>query len=226
MPGADMVRFTRIVPRGLLPSSQATKRLVTNFAERSGMVYFGFVSQRSDDHHIVRGLTVSTQHVDDHYCIGTHELYDVVFVERSDALKSGKLHVWHIMEFDLKTTADIPHFFIGSSRHGNGFHELLDIKYPTLQAVPLGATSEYPKSFSSYFDSYVTPAHLVTMERLITPEIAETIADHFKGFVMEVTEQALFVYSEKPHLSAELLDTMLQNGVWLAKHIDENSRNL
>lgn len=221
-----MAKLRHIVPRGLLPSTHAKKHLITDFAERSGMVYFGYVSQRSDDHHIVRGLTVSTKHVDDHYCIGTHETYDVVFVERTDTLQSGKTHVWHIMEVDLKTNADIPHFFLGSSKHGLGFHELLGIKYPTLQALELGATSPYPASFTSYFSSYVTPAHLVTMERLITPEVAETIADHFKGIVMEVTEQALYLYSEKSHLSVDLLDTMLQNGVWLAKQLDKNSRDL
>lgn len=221
-----MSRFANIVPRSLLPSSQATKRIVNDFIERSGMVYFGYVSQRNDEHHIVRGMTVSTKHVDDHYCIGTYESYDVVFVERSDVLKSGKRHTWHIMEFDLQTTADVPHFFIGSSKHGNGFHELLETKYPTLQAMTLGATEEYPASFTSYFSSYVTPAHAVTMERLVTPEIAETIADHFKGIVMEVTEQALYLYSEKSSLSADLLDTMLQNGVWLAKQLDKNSRLL
>jgi len=221
-----MGRLHNLVPRGLLPSSQATRRLVTDFAERSGMVYFGYVSQRSDEHHIVRGLTVSTKHVDDHYCIGTYDQYDVMFVERSDVLKSGKRHVWHIMEFDLKTPSDIPHFFIGSSKHGLGFHELLGTKYPTLHAITPGATGQYPDSFTSYFSSYVTPAHSVVMESLITPEIAETIADHFKGVVMEITEQALYLYSEKSHLTSELLDTMLQNGVWLAKQIDQNSRHL
>lgn len=221
-----MSKLPRIVPRGLLPSAHAMKRLITAFAERSGMVYFGYVSQRSDEHHIVRGLTVSTQHVDDHYCIGTYEQYDVVFVERTDTLKSGKEHTWHIMEIDLKTDTDIPHFFLGSSKHGLGFHELLSIKYPSLHPTSLGATAEYPSSFTTYFSSYVTPAHLIAMERLITPEIAETIADHFKGVVVEVTEQALYLYSEKSHLSAELLDTMLQNGVWLAKQLDKNSRYL
>lgn len=221
-----MGKLTRIVPRSLLPSTHAIKRMVTDFADRSGMVYFGYVSQRSDEHHIVRGLTVSTNHVDDHYCIGTYDHYDVMFVERSDVLKSGKQHTWHIMEFDLKTSADIPHFFIGSSKHGLGFHELLGTKYPHLHAMALGATNEYPASFTSYFSTYVTPAHSVVMEHLITPEIAETIADHFKGVVMEVTEQALYLYSEKPHLTADLLDTMLQNGAWLAKQIDQNSRHV
>lgn len=221
-----MTKFTSIVPHGLLPSSQATKRLVTNFAERAGMVYFGYVSQMGDDHHIVRGLTVSTKHVDDHYCIGTYEGYDVVFVERSDSLRSGKRHIWHILEFDLKAKVDIPHMFIGSGTHGHGFHELLKTKYPTLQPAVLGATGVYPTEFTSHFSVYVTPAHAVFMEQLLTPDVAAAVAAHFKGLVVEITEQALYVYSEKTHLSSELLDTMLQNGAWLVEQLDKNSRQL
>lgn len=218
------LKLASIVPRGLRASSQATKRLITDFAETAGLVYFGYVSQRDDDHHILRGMTVSTQHHDDHYCIGTYEGYDVVFVERSDTLKSGKKHRWHIMEFDLKTTADLPHTFIGSGRHGNGFHELLSMKYPNLLPVQLGAIAPYPEKFLSKFNVYTTPAHAIGFELLIDPETATMIASHFEGLVIELTEQALYIYSEKPALSSDLLLTMAKNGAWLANTIDQNSR--
>lgn len=221
-----MAKLRSIVPHALLPSAQATKRLLLQFADRAGMVYFGYVSQRSDDHHIVRGLTVSTKHIDDHYCIGTYEGYDVIFVERSDSLHSGKRHVWHILEFDLKSKTDIPHAFIGSGTHGHGFHELLATKYSAMKALPLGATNSYPTSFTSHFQIYATPAYAVAIETLIPPVVAETLGAHFKGLVAEITNDALYIYSEKPHLSADLLDTMLQNGVWLAQMIDTNSRQL
>lgn len=207
-----------------LLGASPTKRVIRQFAEESGLVYFGYVSQRSDEHHILRGMTVSTKHHDDHYCIGTYEDYDVVFVERSDQLRSGKKHQWHIMEFDLKTTTDIPHAFIGSGKHGQGFHELLATKYPTLQPTTLGKTAQYPASFSSQFAVYVTPAHAITIEQLITPDVAATIAQHFSGLVVEITDRALYVYSEKSHLSEALLNAMLKNGAWLASRIDENSR--
>lgn len=207
-----------------LLGSSPSKGVIRDFADDAGLVYFGYVSQRSDEHHILRGMTVSTKHHDDHYCIGTYENYDVVFVERSDELHSGKKHVWHIMEFDLKTTSDIPHAFIGSGKHGQGFHELLSTKYPALQPTPPGQTGPYPSSFTTRFSLYVTPAHAVSIEQLVTPTLAATIADHFSGLVIEITDRALYIYSEKPHLSRELLDTMLRNGAWLAAQLDENSR--
>lgn len=219
-------KLSTFVRRGILPGGNTSKRVITQFAEEAGMVYFGYVSQRDDEHHIVRGMTVSTKHHDDHYCIGTYEGYDVVFVERSDTLHNGKKHVWHIMEFDLRSTTDIPHVFVGSGKRSHGFHELLEMKYPHLQPAVSGSTAEYPSSFTSQFSIYVTPAHFVAAERLFTPEVAATLASHFGGLVIEVTEQALYVYSEKPHLTKSLLEAMLKNGAWLAGQLDQNSRQL
>ncbi len=203
------------------------KKLITSFAERCNMVYFGFVSQMSDEHRIVRGLTVSTKHQDHHYCIGSYRGYDVVFVERTDTLlTSGHKHTWHILEFDLNTTVDLPHIFIGSSTHGNGFHSLLNAKYSAMIAAPLEHDTSYPSSFTSYFSLYVKPSQMMKSELLIDPGTAEMIGKHFKGLVVEIHESSLYIYSEKAHLSAHLLDTMIANGTWLARHIDEKSQLL
>lgn len=208
-------------------TSASYKRMIMDFAERSNMVYFGFVSQLSDEHRIVRGLTVSTKHQDHHYCIGTYHGYDVVFVERSDTLlTSGHKHTWHIMEFDLNTKIDLPHIFIGSPIHGNGFHSLLKAKYSTMLPTPIGLTAVYPKEFTEYYRLYTNPSQAVLAEQLITPDIANMVAGHFKGLVVEIVDHSLYVYSEKPHLTSALLDTMIANGVWLARQVDEKSQRL
>ncbi|MDQ5932714.1 MAG: hypothetical protein QG649_799 [Patescibacteria group bacterium] len=203
-----------------------SKRIVKSFAEEHGLVCFGYVSQRTDEHHIVRGMTVSTKHHDDHYCIGTFDGYDVVFVERADTLQTGKKHIWHIMEFDLRVARDIPHVFIGPDRHGNGFHELLSIKYSSMQPAQLGATAQYPDSFAKSFTLYCTPAHAIEIEQVINPELAHTIATHYEGLVLEIAHDSLFVYSERSHMTPALLSTMLKNGVWLAEKIDQKSQHV
>lgn len=220
------MKLPSIVPKSLQASSKAKKRMIVNFAEQAGMVYFGYVSQRDDEHHIVRGFTVSTKHVDDHYCIGTHESYDVIFVERTDALHSGKKHTWHILEFDLKSRLDLPHFFVGSSKPSQHFHELLRTKYHSMHPITVGATGPYPANFLSQLSVYSSPAHGVDFERLIPAETAQAIARHFNGLAFEITEQSLYVYSDKSHLTDELLHSMLTNGLWLAQTIDINSQLL
>ncbi len=217
--------LTRLTPTRMA-GMKAKRKLIENFADRVGMVYFGSVSQQSDEHHIVRGLTVSNKHHDAHYCIGTHHHYDAVFVERTDTILTNHTHTWHIMEIDLKTTRDIPHIFISSPTHGLGFHSLLSAKYPQLLPANLGALGSYPASFSKHFNIYVTPAHAVQAEQLISPKEAELIGSHCKGLVFEITPDAVYVYSEKASLSQPLLDTMLANGVWLAHTIDQKSQSL
>lgn len=216
--------FTKLQP--LNPRRRSSfKRMITDFADRSNMVYFGFVNQLSDEHHIVRGLTVSTKHQDNHYCIGTYKGYDVVFVERSDTvLTSGHKHTWHIMEFDLNTSSDLPHIFIGSPVHGNGFHSLMKAKYSSMLPVQLGITTPYPNEFTDYFSLITNPSHAVQAEQLIDAETAAMIGKHFKGLVIEITDASLYIYSEKPHITGTLLDTMIANGVWLARLIDQKSQ--
>jgi hypothetical protein len=214
-----------LFPKALLPSSIATRRMIQEFAEHNGLVYFGFVSQRDDEHHIVRGATVSTKHTDDHYCIGTFEGYDVVFVERTDTLSSGKRHRWHIMEFDLITESDIPHTFVGSQRQENGFQELLSTKFHTLQPIVLGATAAYDEHFKRTFIIRANPSHQPTIESLITTELAAELARSFKDLIFELADQSLYIYSDKSQLSPQLLNTMLEHGRWLADNIDKNSRH-
>lgn len=219
-------KLLSLVSPSRLKSKASRKRIIRDFADRSGLVYFGFVSQLDDEHHLVRGLTLSTKHTDEHYCIGSFQGYDVVFVERSDTvLTSGKSHRWHIIEIDLRSPAEIPHIFIGSSAHGYGFHSLVSTKYPAMRPAMLGALgNRYPQAFLDHFRLLSTPSVAVLAEQIVDPSIAETIGSHFRGLVIEITNQSLYIYSEKTHLSSSLLDAMITNGVWLAKAIDEKSR--
>lgn len=201
------------------------KRTIADFCEEVGLVYFGFVSQRDDDHHIVRGMTVSNDHRDHHYCIGTYDSYDVVFVERSDKIITNDHHIWHIFEFDLKVAKHLPHIFIGSSSQGKGFHALLSAKYPSLHPAHLGVFGRHAPAFTDHFSLYSKPEQWLTSEKIFTPDITEALGNHFKGLVMEISDDSLYVYSEASHTTPQLLQTMLKNGIWLAKIIDEKSRH-
>lgn len=200
------------------------KRVVRRFTDESGLVYFGHVSQRDDEHHIVRGFTVSLQHTDDHYCIGTYDDYDVIFVERRDVLRGGKPHSWHIIEIDLLHARDVPHIFISSASRLPGFHELLETKYPMMLPHTLQHRNEYPAQFTDNFALHTVPANSTEAESLFSPEITQVLAKHCKGLAIEVIGDNLYVYSERPVPSAKLLQTMLTNGVWLARELDKKYR--
>jgi hypothetical protein len=204
--------------------SQIHKRVFMQFAEKVGFVYFGYVDQRSDDHRLIRGLTVSATHRDNHYCIGSYEGYDITLVERIDTItfprKPTKQHKWIIMTFDLHTSVDIPHIFLGFHTHSETFYAQLLTKFSHLAKVHLGSITLYDKAFTDRYVMYTQPAQVVAAEQLFDAQMARTIADHFGSFTLEITEGTLYLYAEHQRPSTALLEKMLQYGLWLAKTID------
>lgn len=201
------------------------KRTIKRFAELFGLVYFGYVSQHDDEHRIVHGLTLSPYHRDEHYCIGTYEDYDVVYVERSDALKVGskkkQAHRWHIMTFDLKTTRDLPHMLVSIPAHRDGLQRQFNTKFPTKRLLQLGHTTTYAPDFLARYQVYAKPADISAVETIVTPRVAMMLIEHFKGLSFEISRHVLYVYSEHGRLSSDLLEAILKNGRWLAEVIDQ-----
>ena len=207
------------LPQVLQPAAKAQLRTIKQFAERAGLVYFGFVSQRNDEHHLIRGLTVSVNHADNHYCIGSVNEYDVMFVERTDTINK-KHHSWHILQIDLHTKRDIPHALIVSAKNEQALRGLIETKYPLLAPMRLGATALYPDDFTLAYRLITNPANVVEVEQWIRPETAALIATHFRGFEVELANNSLYVYSDKTRLNGKLLDTLLTNSIWLARVLD------
>jgi hypothetical protein len=204
--------------------SRLHKRVMMNFAERAGLVYFGYVDQRDDEHRLVRGLTISPHHRDNHYCIGTFQGYDVVLVERTDTIKfpgkSAKMHDWIIMEFDLHTKWDIPHIFLGLHSHSDTFYAQLFTKFSKLARMPQSTLGVYSQAFASRYAVYTEPERAIEVEELFDKKITETIGQHFGSLTVEVSEGCLYLYAEHQRPSQALLDKMIKYGTWLAESID------
>lgn len=213
-------------------SSRSSKHIIIDFAEKNGLVYFGHIDQKDDDRRIVRGMTVSNEHTDRHYLIGNYRAYDVAFVERSDELveSSGSKHkkqkTWHIMEFDLHTNKELPHIFIGLHSHDEAFYMQLFTKYPMLRALTLGNLGIHSAEFMTRYRIYGNQSRILDVEAILTPEIDQMILEHFGHFAIEISENCLYIYSERAALSPQLLDAMIKNGTWLAGHIDRVAENL
>jgi len=204
--------------------SRLHRRVFTQFAEKIGLVYFGYVDQRSDEHSLIRGLTVSASHRDNHYCIGSFGGYDITLVERVDAIhfpgKPTKHHDWVIMTFDLHASTDIPHIFVGLHTHSETFYAQLFTKFSQLVKAPLNITGIHSAAFMHRYAVYTEPAYTVAVEALLTPEVTTAIADTFGSLTFEISEGTLFIYAEHQHPSVNLLEKMLKHGLWLARIID------
>jgi hypothetical protein len=207
--------------------SQLHRRVFMQFAEKVRLVYFGYVDQRSDEHRLVRGLTVSAKHRDNHYCIGSYDGYDIVVVERTDTIhfpgKPSRMHNWIILTVDLHTSRDIPHTFMGLHAHNETFYAHLFTKFSSLTQVPLQTSGrQYSPQFTQRYALYTEPAHMMTVEQLFNPEVAKIIAESFGALTAEIADGSVYIYAEHSRPSTQLLERMLSSGIWLAKTIDHS----
>ena len=217
------VRVKRAI-RHLAPQhvakARVTKRVIDRFADKIGLVYFGYVDQREEDQRLVRGHTVSATHIDSHYCIGTVHGYDVILLLRNDVVrlrnhKQARCH-WLMYTIDLHTKVDVPAFYVGHKTR----EQIYEAKYSSHKPLILGHLAPYPSQFTGHYTVYGNAARTIEIERLITPSVADVIATHFQGASFEVEDNTLYMYIESKYPREPLLEKTLSNGLWLAEQID------
>ncbi|MDN5275782.1 MAG: hypothetical protein JWN33_431 [Candidatus Saccharibacteria bacterium] len=222
------LRLQSVVRRNS-PNSRNRRRLILKFAEKMGMVYFGRVDQFIDEHRVVRGLTVSSTHKDDSYCVGSYNGYDISLVDRTDIVVDAKQnsvsHNWLILEIDLNTSKDVPHFFLQPHSHEEAAYAKLFLAFAKLQPASLDVFAAQPPEFSRRYGVFVTPTDALRTEKYLNAIITRKIAAHFWPLAVEVYHNTVYIYaSNHKHVTMQLLSTMLENGVWLASALDENAQ--
>ena len=205
-------------------ATQTHRRVMTRFAERIGLVYFGTVDRHDDEQRIIRGLTTSPHYRDTHYMIGTYDGYDVAFVERSGSIKVPKgkpeYQQWVVIAIDLHTQRDLPHIFLGSNTHTQAFYLQFLTKFSYMARLPLAEHDGYDRRFLQYYTPYGRLADEMAVRRLFDPGLTKAIIDHFHELEVELSDNTLYLYAEKQVPSLPLLEHMLRYGVWLAQTID------
>lgn len=197
------------------------------FADHYDMVYFGHLHQEDDDQRIVRGVTVSTQHTDEHYCVGTVHGYDVVLLKRTDKIPMANStridrYEWTIMQFDLKTNYDFPHVFIDGGHHNEAFYQALFVKFARLMKLDKSAYADVAPTFADKFTAYTPPDALDELPEILDNTVGETMAHHFAHLDFEWFQDKLIVYSTGRMPTKHLLEHMLRAGLWLADTLDKN----
>jgi hypothetical protein len=211
--------FIHMTP-GHVVKTRMTRRVIEEFAEKIGMVYFGYVDQKDDEHRLIRGHTVSGTHVDNHYAVGSLRGYDIALVSREDVVmtRDRKQHRYHwlIATIDLHSHMDVPHVYIGHRNRDEAFKA----SYEQLHAIDIGMYAPYSSQFMQDYTVYGIPGESIEIEQTITPQIAEVISHHFQQASIEIEDNTIYLYIESQHPSEVLLEKMLSNGLWLAEAID------
>ena len=201
----------------------ATKKIVKQFARRFGLVYFGAVDQREDEHELIRGITVSATHVDSHFCVGDYRGHDVSFVERRNTItypeRQPQYYRWLIMQFDLRRDG-LPHVFIDGNHHDEVFYTTLFMRFANMTNASTLFAQANPL-FARTFKVFTPADKFDELEVMLSGDIAAMLAHHFKQFDYEIDGDRVLVYAENPVITSHLLHEMLRVGHWLALQLDK-----
>lgn len=201
----------------------AVKKVIKQFARKFGLVYFGSVNQREDEHELIRGITVSSSHVDTHFCVGDYEGHDISLVDRRNTLlfpeQLPQRYHWLIMQVDLHRDG-LPHVFIDGNHHTEEFYTTLFMKFANMNNANMIFSSTNPL-FEKTFKIFTPADKFDETEAMLSGERAAMLAHHFKQFDYEIDGDRLLIYAEDPIVSSHTLHEMLRVGQWLASELDD-----
>lgn len=216
-----------LVGRGWL-RHRKTKNVYKDACNRYDLIYFGTVNQQTDEHEMVRGVTLSTSHKDSHYCVGSIQGWDVILLERTDTIsfpgKPTKDFRWNILQVDLKS-AILPHVLLDANHHNETFYAQLFTKFIRLTHADVSIFAEHDPLFSNRYSIYTPPDTLDSLTTLFPLDTTTVIGNHFSQFDYECFQDRLLVYAPDHIPTRQLLDHMIRAGLWLANELEENSKS-
>lgn len=194
--------------------------VIQNFAEKAGMVYFGFVDQRSDEYRMIRGHTVSETHQDHHYSVGTVRGYDTMLTLRNDVVRmidgSDKRCRWLVVAVELHTKTDVPNCYIGHASREPAYAAA----HRRLHAIALHNAQSYPENFTREYTVHGTASNALPIQEILSPQVAAIVMTHFDGASVELEDNSVIVYVTTERPNEKMIETALSNALWLAELID------
>lgn len=198
---------------------------IKDVSKRLGLLYFGVVDYRQDDHEVIRGLTVSTTHRDKHYAVGSYDGYDIAMVDRYDQSKDGTKsirHNWCIIQISLHAPQSIPHVFVlPHDRSGRFAHLFVGLRH--LQVIHDLTEQQYSSEFTDRYNLNAPPHQALEVERWISPSVALGIAARFWPHAIEIRDGKLYVYITEHRLDEAVLGGAIASALWLAEIIDQTA---
>lgn len=201
----------------------ASKSVFKAICEEYALVYFGSVDQHNDEHEMVRGVTLSPNHHDRHYSVGTIHGNDVILVERTDRVRfpgrRTEEYTWLIFQVDLKGVM-MPHTFVDARHHDEAFYDNLFAKFARLTHVDKGVFADYDPMFLQRFSVYATPDGTDLLPTYLAMDTAATMAHHFGHFDFEWYQDRLLIYSTGRPATKHLIENMIRAGTWLSGELN------
>lgn len=213
--------------RPLLLKAQKTRAIYKKVCSTLDLVYFGHVSQYSDEHEMVRGFTLSPSHIDNHYCVGTVAGRDMILLERTDRLsfpdRSSRSYTWTILQIDLHTHSS-PHIVLNPNRYEGILYSHLFAKFRDLAEYPVSYFTGHDEKFTSRFHVYGSQQRIEVTLQLLSPGTTSVLGHHFSNFDYECQGDRLILYYPTIQPTTGIIEDMVRAGVWLAGEIDATAQ--
>lgn len=197
--------------------------ILRRIAKKFQLIYFGKVDQNKDEHDLIRGITVSPVHNDDHYMVGTHEGRNVAIVDRSDVLGYGKQEIrYYWLTIRVELDYILSHILLFPLHHENKSYQQLTAHHHIVPVRSL-LDAHYSDEFLQRYEMYSFAGHAHMVENSISPEVAQVIAARFWPSAIEIDGKYLYVYLDEKALSETKTAAMVDAAVWLADRLSESS---
>jgi len=194
-------------------------KVIRSLGDRIGLVRFGSVDPRSDDHDSIRGITASVRHRDRHFAVGSYDGYDISIADRTyQPLHGSVTHTWCVLQVTLRN-ADLPYTLITPSVHIKDFEGVIALQR-NLIAAPL---ETFPQEFTSRYRIYTSSHDAHTLETLLPKKLALAGAVRLWPHAVELHHNKLYVYITEHRLTETVLGGAVESALWLADALDEQS---
>lgn len=201
----------------------STKQVFKTICDRYDLVYFGVMSDRKDEHEMVRGFTLSKSHIDKNYCVGSVSGRDIILLERKSTIsfphKPSQAFSWTIMQFDLHSSS-LPHLILNSTRYEEAVYANLFTKFSHLRPYDPSMFVHHDEKFTQKFTVYGSLQHVTDSMRLISIGTASVLAHHFPQLDYEIYDDVLVLYYPRKVSTPTEIEYMIKAGLWLAGEID------
>lgn len=201
------------------------RKSAEGFAKKHGLIYFSAVDPDGTVTPVIRGSTSSLGQVDSHFCIGSHDGYDMVLFDRLSNIScvgyKSSIHHWYVLEIDLHSARNLPYIFIGTRQQSKAYYAKLLSSHRHLRYLSVDTAAHRSAEFHGNYAVLSSPADVPTVYRLLTDDMIETMAAHGRPFAIEIEGDSLMLITEASKPSQQLLDKLLHYGLWLAKEIDD-----
>src|SRR5690606_37306591 len=110
--------------------------------------------------------------------------------------------------------------FLGARNHDPKPYRNLFTTFPAMKEVDVGTFEPYGPEYVSRYSLFAKPTQAIEVERLFPASTARVIVAHFWPLSAEIHERTVYMYADNERVTASMLDALLEDGIWLAKHLD------